>query len=61
VVGIIDFVLLGVEEIGTEIEDPFGHDPNDLPIDTICQTIQANVQSLVSYESLLDQVPSSTQ
>ncbi len=52
VVAIIDFVLLGVEEIGTEIEDPFGHDPNDLPIELICNTIKTNVQSLISHEPL---------
>ncbi len=50
VVAIINFVLLGVEEISTEIEDPFGHDPNDLPIDLICNTIQNNVQSMMGYE-----------
>ena len=52
VVGIITFVLLGVEEISTEIEDPFGHDANDLPIDLICNNIRNNVQSIVNYEGL---------
>ncbi len=55
VVAIIDFVLLGVEEISTEIEDPFGHDPNDLPIELICHTIETNVQSLISHEPLYRQ------
>jgi putative membrane protein len=35
----IAFGLLGIEEAGVEIEDPFGDDPNDLPIETICATI----------------------
>ena len=46
VVGLISFTLLGIEEIGLEIENPFGHDPNDLPLDTICQTIQRNIEEL---------------
>lgn len=46
IVGVISFVLLGIEQIGNEIEDPFGLDPNDLPLDTICQTIQDNLDDL---------------
>lgn len=46
VVGLISFVLLGIEEIGNEIEDPFGIDPNDLPIDGICQTLLDNLEEL---------------
>jgi putative membrane protein len=38
-VAAIAFGLLGIEEAGVEIEDPFGDDPNDLPIETICATI----------------------
>ena len=28
--------MLGIEEAGVEIEDPFGLDPNHLPLDEIC-------------------------
>lgn len=31
----VAYALFGIEEIGVEIEDPFGDDPNDLPIDTM--------------------------
>ncbi|OUC11619.1 MAG: hypothetical protein B0A82_26865 [Alkalinema sp. CACIAM 70d] len=37
--GVISFVLLYVEAIGAEIEDPFGNDVNDLPLNEICQSI----------------------
>ncbi|MEI6765118.1 MAG: bestrophin family protein [Bacteroidota bacterium] len=47
VVGIISVVLLGINEIGVEIEDPFGDDPNDLPVDTICVTIEKNVKEIL--------------
>ena len=33
---VIAFGLLGIEEAGVEIEDPFGDDPNDLPVEAIC-------------------------
>lgn len=42
----IAYILLGVEEIGVEIEDPFGDDVNDLPLKTLCETIENNLQAL---------------
>jgi ion channel-forming bestrophin family protein len=33
-----------------EIENPFGTDPNDLPLDTICQTIQRNINDLIDTD-----------
>jgi ion channel-forming bestrophin family protein len=47
VVAIVSFTLLGIEEIGVEIENPFGTDANDLPLDTICETVQGNVEDLM--------------
>ncbi len=48
VVGIIAFTIFGIEEIGEEIENPFGHDANDLPLDQICRTMQINIEDLIS-------------
>lgn len=48
VVALISFTLFGIEEIGLEIEDPFGCDPNDLPLDAICTTMLRNVEDLIS-------------
>jgi ion channel-forming bestrophin family protein len=48
VIGIISFTLFGVEAIGIQIENPFGRDPNDLPLDTICNTIKRNINDLIS-------------
>lgn len=39
----IAYVLFGIEEIGVEIEDPFGTDVNDLPLKSICETIEQNL------------------
>lgn len=43
---VLAYTFFGIEEIGVEIEDPFGTDDNDLPLDRICRTIQGNVLAL---------------
>ncbi len=48
IVALISFTLFGIEEIGVEIENPFGHDTNDLPLDNICATMQRNIDDLIS-------------
>jgi len=48
-VGLVSFVLLGVEEIANEIELPFGRDSNDLPLDQICQNIIENTESVMAF------------
>jgi ion channel-forming bestrophin family protein len=47
VIGIVSLILLGINEIGVEIEDPFGDDPNDLPMDEICENIEKNVREIL--------------
>ncbi|HEY9695467.1 MAG TPA: bestrophin family ion channel [Oculatellaceae cyanobacterium] len=44
----VSFTLLSIEQIGSEIEEPFGHDPNDLPLDVICTTIRRNIEELIA-------------
>jgi len=51
---VIAFGLLGIEEAGVEIEDPFGDDPNDLPLDAICVTIGRDAQSLAEAPKRAD-------
>jgi putative membrane protein len=46
--GLISFAVFGIEEIGIEIENPFGYDANDLPLDTICATMQRNIEDLIT-------------
>ena len=40
---LVAYVFFGIEEIGVEIEDPFGVDDNDLPLERICATIERNL------------------
>lgn len=51
-VAFISYVFFGIEEIGVEIEGPFGHDANDLPLEEICETIHRNVYALAGLETL---------
>lgn len=45
---LISFTVFGIEEIGIEIENPFGKDPNDLPLEQICQTMKINIEDLIT-------------
>lgn len=51
VTAFISFIYLSINEVGAEIEEPFGHDPNDLPLDFICNTINRNVEDLIEQVS----------
>jgi ion channel-forming bestrophin family protein len=42
----ITFGLVGIEEAGVEIEDPFGTNPNDLPMEEFCDTITRDIGEL---------------
>ena len=44
VVLLISHTFFGLEAIGDEIEDPFGTDANDLPLDAICATIESDLR-----------------
>ena len=44
---LVSFVLLSVELIAEEIEDPFGRDINDLPTDELAGRIRENVKEIL--------------
>jgi ion channel-forming bestrophin family protein len=48
VVILILYALASLELIAEEIENPFGTDPNDLPVDQICHNIRKHVGELLS-------------
>lgn len=50
IVMVIYYALAGLDAIGEEIEDPFGQDENDLPIDKICKQIRSNTRELLVVE-----------
>ena len=40
----ISYALFGLDAIGDEVEQPFGVDPNDLPLSAISRTIEMNLR-----------------
>ncbi len=43
----IFYVLVSMELLAEEIEDPFGMDDNDLPLDELCHKIKGNVEDIL--------------
>jgi putative membrane protein len=48
VTAMVAFAMLGIEEAGIEIEDPFGDDPNDLPLERLCEQIRLDTAQLAA-------------
>lgn len=49
----VTYSVLMIEGIGQELDDPFGHDPNDLPLSHICDTIERDLLGSSSLELVL--------
>lgn len=43
----IFYVLVSMEVLAEEIEDPFGTDDNDLPTHNLCEKIQSNIDEII--------------
>ncbi|MDY0105718.1 MAG: bestrophin family ion channel [Giesbergeria sp.] len=43
VVAIVAYTFFGLDALGDEIEEPFGLETNDLPLDTLCRAIEIQV------------------
>lgn len=50
VVMLVFYILVSIELIAEEIEDPFGVDENDLPLDGLCDTIEANTREILTRQ-----------
>lgn len=42
------YIILGIALIGREIENPFGDDVNDLPLDAFCEEIRKDIDIIMS-------------
>ena len=47
---VVSYGLFGIDEIGVEIEDPFGYDANDLPLDEIGRSINSCVVDAMEFD-----------
>ena len=50
VVALVSYAFFGLDAVGDEIEDPFGTDANDLPLDAITRMIEVNIRERVGDE-----------
>lgn len=48
VVTIVAFTLMGIEGIADEIEQPFGTDASDLPLDTFCYDLKEEIEYMIA-------------
>ncbi|CAG8711191.1 9017_t:CDS:1 [Dentiscutata erythropus] len=55
IVFLASVILLGVEEIANEIENPFGTDPNDLKLDQFCELLGMELDFVRSHNKIKSQ------
>jgi len=52
VVAIVAYTFFGLDALGDEIEEPFGIDANDLPLDAICRAIEIDLRESLQEPNL---------
>jgi putative membrane protein len=52
VVLMVSYAFFGLDAVGDQIEDPFGLDPNDLPLGQLCLTIETNLRQRLGETEL---------
>ena len=50
VVVMVSYAFLGLDTIGTQIEEPFEVDPNDLPLMALCRIIERDLKARIGLE-----------
>ena len=52
VVAIVAYTFFGLDALGDEIEEPFGLESNDLPLDTLCRGIEIQLREALGETDL---------
>ena len=47
IVVLVMFTLYGIDGIGSQLEDPFGYDRNDIKMDAIVEDIRSEIMELL--------------
>jgi putative membrane protein len=42
------YIIIGLSAIGREIENPFGNDVNDLPLEAYCEELEMDIDTITS-------------
>ena len=58
VVAIVGYAFLGLDSVGTQLEDPFELDANDLPLAALARTIERNLLERIGAEKIPEPFPS---
>jgi len=53
----VSFAFLGLDSVGSQIEDPFEEDPNDLPLLALSRTIEIDLLQRIGTEELPPPTP----
>lgn len=56
VVLFVAYAFLGLDAVGDEIEDPFGSDVNDLPLNALSRTIEINLLQAIDAPQIPDPI-----
>jgi putative membrane protein len=51
IVFVSSYFIYTLELLAEEVEEPFGTNPNDLPLDTICKTIEDSVRQAFAHDT----------
>jgi putative membrane protein len=52
VVGVVAFTFFGLDALGDELEEPFGTEANDLPLDALCRGIEIQMREALGETDL---------
>ncbi len=52
VVAIVAYTFFGLDALGDELEEPFGMEPNDLPLDAICRAIEIDLRTALGDDAV---------
>lgn len=52
VVGVVAYTFFGLDALGDELEEPFGTEANDLPLDALCRTIEIQMREALGETAL---------
>lgn len=56
VAGLVSYTFFGLDTLGDEIEEPFGTQPNDLPLTAISRTIEIDLREALGEKDLPEPV-----
>ncbi|MEE7566768.1 bestrophin, partial [Xanthomonas sp. Kuri4-3] len=49
---VLAYAFFGLDQLGEEMEDPFGLEPNDLPLDALVRTIEIDLRAALDEHPL---------